>query len=264
MSIITISKGSYYHGQDVARRLAKELGYDCVSREILLDASDQFNIPEIRLVGAIKDPPSIFGRLSVEKQKYVNYIRAAFLKYMRKDNLVYHGFAGHFFLKEIPAVFKVRVIASMEYRIMTVMKRENVSSQEASNTIKKIDSARRKWSLHFYGMDTADPDLYDAVYRIDRMNVEDVVNNIMSTVQLPCFQISSESKKIIEDLYLEAQVGASLAEQFPTTRYISSKDGKVTVLVEATVKQKQKMSPRIEAIISSIDGVKDFEIRFRH
>ena len=129
MSIITISKGSYYHGQDVARRLAKELGYDCVSREILLDASDQFSIPEIRLVGAIKDPPSIFGRLSVEKQKYINYIRAAFLKYMRKDNLVYHGFAGHFFLKEIPAVFKVRIIASMEYRIMTVEAGERLFSR---------------------------------------------------------------------------------------------------------------------------------------
>ena len=264
MSIITISKGSYYHGLEVARRLAKEMGYECVSREILLDASNQFSVPEIRLVGAIKDPPSIFQRLSLEKQKYINYIRAAFLKHMRKDNIVYHGFAGHFFLKEIPSVFKVRIIASMEYRVMIVMHRENVSAQEALNIIKKIDSTRRKWSLHFYGIDTSDPDLYDAVYRIDNMRVEDVVNSIMGTVQLPCFQMTSESKKVIEDLYLEALVGASLAEQFPTTRFVSSKDGKVTVLVEATLKQKQKMSPRIEAIICGINGVKDFEIRFRH
>ena len=147
---------------------------------------------------------------------------------------------------------------------MMVMKRENLSSKKALNHIRKIDSARRKWSLHFYGIDTADPDLYDAVYRIDKMSVEDVVNNIMNTVQLPCFQLSSESKKIIEDLYIQALVGASLAEQFPTTRYVSSKDGKVTVLVEATVKQERKMSPRIEAILSNIDGVRHFEIRFRH
>lgn len=264
MSIITISKGSYYHGQEVARRLAKKLGYDCISREILLDASDQFSVPEIGLVRAIEDPPSIFDRLSLGKQKYISYIRAAFLKHMRKDNVVYHGFAGHFFLEEVPAVFKVRIIANMEYRVMIVMKRENVSSEEALNIIKKIDNTRRKWSLHFYGIDTSDPDLYDAVYRIDNMSVEDVVDNIMNTVRLPCFQISSESKKIIEDLYLEAQVRACLAEEFPTTRYVSSKDGRVTVLVEATLKQKGKMSPRIEDIISKIDGVKDLEISFRH
>ncbi len=264
MSIITISKGSYIHGQAVAERLAKNLGYHCISREILLDASDQFNIPELRLVRAIEDPPSIFDRLSLEKEKYITYIRAAFLKQMQKDNVIYHGFSGHFFLRDVPNVFKVRIIANMEYRVRMVMNRDNVSSEEALNMIKKIDNTRRRWSLHFYGIDTADPDVYDMVYRIDNMTIEDVVDSIMSTVRLPCFQISSESKKIFNDLYLEAQVRASLAEEFPTTRYVSSKDGKVTVLVEATLKQKEKMSPRIEAIINRIDGVKDFEICFRH
>jgi hypothetical protein len=31
-SIITISRGSYTHGKEVAEKLAQKLGYDCVSR----------------------------------------------------------------------------------------------------------------------------------------------------------------------------------------------------------------------------------------
>jgi hypothetical protein len=47
MAIITISRGSYYRGREVAEKLAAKLGYDCISREILLAASKEFNIPEI-------------------------------------------------------------------------------------------------------------------------------------------------------------------------------------------------------------------------
>jgi hypothetical protein len=39
MAIITISRGSYYRGREVAEKLAAKLGYECISREILLEAS---------------------------------------------------------------------------------------------------------------------------------------------------------------------------------------------------------------------------------
>lgn len=56
MSIVTIARGSYSRGKEVAERLAKKLGYECISREILLEASKEFNIPEIKLVRASHDP----------------------------------------------------------------------------------------------------------------------------------------------------------------------------------------------------------------
>ena len=77
MSIITISRGSYFRGKEVAEKLAKKLGYACISRDILLEASEEFNIPEIKLIRAIQDAPSILNRLTRQKEKYVAYIRAA-------------------------------------------------------------------------------------------------------------------------------------------------------------------------------------------
>ena len=88
MSIITISKGSYSRGEEVAEKLAKALDYDCVSREILLEASQEFNIPEIKLIRAIHDAPSFLDRLTYGKQRYVAYIRAALLKHLQKGNVV--------------------------------------------------------------------------------------------------------------------------------------------------------------------------------
>jgi len=58
MAIITISRGSYSRGKEVAEALAAKLDYECVSRDILLETCQEFSIPEIRLVKALHDAPS--------------------------------------------------------------------------------------------------------------------------------------------------------------------------------------------------------------
>ena len=46
MAVITISRGSFSYGQEIAEKTAKMLGYECVSREILLEAAHLFNVSE--------------------------------------------------------------------------------------------------------------------------------------------------------------------------------------------------------------------------
>jgi len=153
MSIITISRGCYSRGKEVAEKVAQELGYQCISREILLEASEKFHIPEIKLVRAIHDAPSVFDRFTYGKEKYIAFLRSALLKNVQQDNVVYHGLAGHFFLQDIPHVLKVRVIADLEYRVKEEMKRENIPAEEARYILRKDDDERRKWGLQLYGRD---------------------------------------------------------------------------------------------------------------
>ena len=84
MSIITISRGSHSRGEMVARKVAEKLGYQCVAREVLLEASKEFNIPEIRLVRTIHDAPSILERSIYGKKRYIAYIKAALLRSLQK------------------------------------------------------------------------------------------------------------------------------------------------------------------------------------
>jgi len=74
MSIITISRGSYSRGKEVAEKVAKRLGYACIARDVIMEASKDFNIPEIKLIRAIHDAPSILDRFGYRKEKYVTYI----------------------------------------------------------------------------------------------------------------------------------------------------------------------------------------------
>jgi cytidylate kinase len=213
MSIITISRGSYSRGKEVAEKLAQALGYQCLSRDILLEASERYNIPEIKLIRAIHDAPSILERLTYSKESYVAYIRAALLRHVQKDNLVYHGLAGHFLLQALPHVLKVRIIADLADRVKEEMKRENISAEEARQILQKDDEERRKWSKNLYGIDTWDPSLYDLVIDIKCISVDAAVDLIKCTLQGPCFQSTPETQKLVDEMSLAAQEEAAKLSQ---------------------------------------------------
>jgi cytidylate kinase len=260
MSIITISRGSYSRGKEVAEKVAVALGYECISREILLEASEQFNIPEIKLVRAIHDAPSILERFTYGKERYVSYLKAALLKHIQKDNVVYHGLAGHFFLQEIPHVLKVRIVADLEDRIAEEMKRENISAAEARHILKKDDDERRRWSIQVFGVDTWDPMLYDMVLHIKAIKVDAAAELILQAARLPCFQTTPLSQKTLDDETLAARVQAALVEEFPTAR-VSAREGELFVDIKGDLTEEKEVMDRVRRIASHVAGI---EVKMRY
>ncbi len=260
MAVITISRGSFSRGKNVAERLAEKLGYDCVSREILLEASKEFNIPEIRLSRALHDSPSILERFNQGKLRYMSYYRYALLRHVQKDNVVYHGLAGQYFLREIPHVFKVRILANIDDRVQEEMRREKMSASKALNIILKDDKERRKWGLQLYGIDTWDSRLYDMIININRLTVEDAVEVLSATVQKSIFQTTPESKTKMDNLTLAAKIHSILIDYSLLVEV--EVQGGVAMLsnIGDVLKTDSIVRSRIENVIKAIDGIN--EVRF--
>jgi cytidylate kinase len=259
MSIVTISRGAFSLGKDVAEKLAETLGYECISREVLLEASEHFHIPEIKLERAIHDSPSIVEGLVYGEKRYISYIKEAILEHVREDNVVYHGLAGHFFLPGIEHVVKVRITSDLENRVNEEMKRNNMTVEDARKLIIKDDHERRQWSRKLYGIDTWDSSLYDIVLHIGRMGVNEAVHIIKTTVELPCFQTTAESQKAIDDLFLAAHVEAHIVEKIPSVK-VSAKDGVVVVSVEAPLRAEDTISAEVHRIADHISGVREVRL----
>jgi len=263
MAIITISRGSYSHGKEVAEKVARKLGYQCYAREVVLEASKEFNIPEIKLVKAVHDAPSILERFSYGKEKFIAYFQAALLKCLMRDNVVYHGLAGHFYVKGVSHVLKVRIIADMKDRIQIVMDRENIPYESALALIKKDDLARQKWSQHLYGIDTNDPILYDLVIRVRKMTVDDAVDVICHTAGLDTFKTTLESQKAMEDLVLASDVKTTLLELKPDIQ-VFVRDCIVTLGASSQIMKDPDMVQELERIVARIPGVKGVNIKSSH
>jgi len=190
MGIIVISRGSYSQGKEVAEKVAARLNYRIISREDLLSsASKEFHIPEVKLLHAIEDAPSFWDKVTYFKDRYILYIETTLLNLVKADNVIYHGFAGHYFLRDIPYILKVRVNADMDIRARFVMQRDKVTKEEAIKTIEKLDNIRKKWSERFYGRNIQDMDLYDVILNITK------TTHLDDIVELLCLIASSDPFK---------------------------------------------------------------------
>jgi len=259
MAIITISRGSYSKGKEVAEKVAARLGYEVLSRDVLLEASDRFHIPEIKLVRAIHDAPSILDRFTHGQQTYVAYIQSALTQRALKDNVVYHGLAGHVLLKGVAHVLKVRIIADLADRVASEMERERVSEEEARTQILKDDQERRKWTHSLYGVDPWDPSLYDLVIRIHKLMVDDAVDFICQAAGREQFKTTAESRRRMQDLALACQVKAALADQYPDVA-VSSEFGNVLIYTRTGDRQARRLDEKAKSLTREIEGINNVEV----
>jgi cytidylate kinase len=258
MAIITISRGSYSMGKIVAEQVAQRLGYSVISRDLLLDASDRFHIPEIKLIRAIHDAPSMLERFSHSKQAYLAYIRSALAERVSSDNVVYHGLAGHLMLKNIKGVLKVRITADMGYRAAREAKREGISEQEARSILEKDDQQRRGWTKSVHGTDPWDINLYDLVIRIDHFKVDDAVNFICQAAESEGFRTSEGFLQQINDLALACRVKAEIVSEFPSVG-VTCQYGNIIVYTRDKG-HASKLHKQLEAVRTNISGIYNLEI----
>jgi len=259
MAIITISRGSYSKGKEVAEKVAAQLGYRCLSREVILDASDRYHIPEIKMVNAIHDAPSILERFGHSKLLFVAYYQSALTHNVQKDDVVYHGLAGHLLLKGVPHVLKVRIIADLSDRVESEMERAGIPKKTAQAEILRDDEERRKWTQSLYGVDPWDSSLYDMILRIHKFTVDDAVDFICQAVDLKQFKTGKKSQQKMDDLALSSQIKAALVVVSPNIAVISDY-GNVLIYTKAEDRIVRKLEKKLVSIRDEIKGINSLEI----
>jgi len=259
MSIITISRGSYSRGKEVAEKLARALNYECISREIILEASEQFNIPELKLIRAIHDAPTILDRFTSGKERFIAFFRATLLTYLQRDNVVYHGLASHFFLQQFPHVLKIRISANIEDRVREEMIRENIPADEARMVLVNDDAERRKWGLQIFGQDPWNAQLYDMILHIGNMNVDQAVSVILHALAQPCFKSTPESRRMLADEALAARVEAALVKVYSTVM-VDAGNGEVFVNIRGSLADENKITEKVTRLTEKIEGMKKIQV----
>ncbi len=210
MAIITISRGCFSHGKEIAETVARRLGYECISKEILLEASRAFDLPQAKLSSSLHDAPGLIDRFTHVRQHIIDRIRAALLEHVAKDNVVYHGYAGQILLDGIDHVLKVRVIADMEARIALLQQRQQIARQAAIDLIEREDHVRAEWFRSIYRVDMHDSRLYDLVVHIGRLTISDACDIVCQAAGAESFRTSPQSAAALADLALENHVKVAI------------------------------------------------------
>ena len=260
MAVITISRGAYSRGREIAEKVATKLSYKSISKDLLHEVSKDYNLSETRLEQAIHDAPGILNRLKHKEEKYIAFIKSALLNHLKDDNVVYHGLAGHFFVQDVPHALKVRVLADMEDRIQLEMERTGIDADKARRMLEKDDEERRKWGQRLYGIDTTDPKLYDLVVHIKHITVDDAADMICEFVSKKQYKTTPESKHMIEDLALTAAVKKELIDLGPDIS-VCVDNGTAFIETEAAIGAEESFIKDIRGVVETFEGISDVKIK---
>ena len=121
--------------------------------------------------------------------------------------------------------------------------------------MQKDDEERRKWSKHLYGIDTADPSLYDLVIHIKCMKVDDAVEVIKCALKGPCFRSTPETQKLVDDKSLAARVEAALIQEIPSVE-VEVKEGEVFIYLKKAQFENEELMARVKRLTANIVGFK--------
>lgn len=273
MAIITIYQGASGSGEELADAVAQSLGCACISREVLVEASLRYGIPEAKLNEIVEKGASWWNRFMENLHPYRIALQAAFCQIAVTDgqnHLVYHGHLGHELLPGFKDVLKVLLVAPMEKRIEQIKARQGVTDAAARRFIEETDRARSRRLMAMFGVDWRDPSRYDLVVNLGRMSVGTARHLICEIVRLPEYQTTPASKQAFEDFALASCVKAVLAmsTDMPRTRLdVRVSAGKVAIsgsvpswISEETLVSKIRQIPGVKDIDTDIINIPDLGV----
>jgi cytidylate kinase len=210
MSIVTISRGCCIGGRAIAEELAKRLGCPCVSFEDLCRALSRFEGFTRKIVdSAFADPASLSDH-PAQRIALLNILKAALVNLSENGNFVYHGFAGHLLLANVPNILRVRINASLDFRTHEAMQLHGVNHDQALLLIRKEDEDSAIWSHVLYEVDGDDPSLFDVCLSLNTIGIEETVQVLAQMSRLEAFTPTETSRREIRDLLLGSTVWATL------------------------------------------------------
>jgi cytidylate kinase len=210
MPIITIYQGASSEGQELAETVAEALGYRCVGREVLVEASRRYRIPEAKLNDIVDKGPHWWERLLQDLRPYRIALQATLCELAQDGKVVYHGHLGHELLPGVGHVLKVLLTAPIEFRIAQVRARQNLTDAAARHFIDEVDKARSRRLLAMFGADWRDPNRYDLILNVGRMRREGAKRMIIEASKLEEYQPTPASSQAFDDLALGSRVHATL------------------------------------------------------
>ena len=211
MAIITISRGTFAGGKQLAALLAQRLGYTQVSRELLYETvRQQYGFTTEELARTMDRSPGKLHHVGEHRRRLLIAVQAALCDLVKDGEVVYHGQMGHLLLPHISHVLRIRLIAPRARRLEMAMEADQINRFEASNKIDRVDAERSRWTQFVFGTNWADPSRYDMVLNLENMSVDEATRVVVETASLPCFLPTDDSLSELADLTLTARIRAML------------------------------------------------------
>ena len=192
--IITIGREHGSNGHDIARALAAELGYTCFDKEIVDTAAENSNFSkeilhsydEKRVSPYIVPVPHYLGlnesfRLNMQvASAQFDAIRSL----ADQDNCIFVGRCADYVLRNRENLLRVFIMADEDFRIQTMMRKQNLNEDQARKLIRQVDKDRSSYYKYYTDQIWGERENFDLILNSAKTGVEGAVKLIKTYLEL--------------------------------------------------------------------------------
>ena len=194
--VITMARQYGSGGKTIGAMLAKELGINCYSREILRMASEESGINE-RLFGMSDEKMKGAGWFKILSRPYdgellppedkdfvseeniFNYQAKIIKDLAEKESCVIVGRCADYVLKDNPNVVSVFVHADLEKRIRRVARKNELTDATAKDRIQKTDKRRASYYNYYTSKKWGDSQSYHLTLDSGKLGIDGCIDMIL-------------------------------------------------------------------------------------
>jgi cytidylate kinase len=165
MSIVSISMQIGSYGDEIAALVAKKCHFQFVDQaqvhQLAQDCDSEFS--KACTLYEAETKPSFFESFFFNNAAYTALFESLNYELASRGNVVIIGRGAQIVLRDIPGVFKARIVAPKEVRIKRVMDKMKVAMEEAASYVEKYDHKRKALIRSIFDKDLRDWGLYDLI-----------------------------------------------------------------------------------------------------
>ena len=212
MPVIAMTREMGSQGKDIALGLAERMSMPIVHHNLVeQDISKKMHINESDVHHHLEGKTSRLERWRFPGKLLANMTVCQVYELAEEDNVIIRGWGSTQLLRSIDHVLCVRVCAPLEHRVATLTKRlETDDAAFARQEIVINDTAHGQLLKRIVHGNWQDPEHYDLIINTGRVPVEQGVDLIEHTMQLPSFQKTACSQARLKKLRIESQVRTSI------------------------------------------------------
>jgi len=261
MAILTISREFGSGGREIGRAVVQEMGYEYLNRyKFFQEVSACGKKWEKWGKGFDEHSPSVWEKYDWSFRGFGALARSILLEYAARDNVVLMERGGNFLLKDVPHVFRIRVIAPIQSRIDRVMIRESVDYDTARWLVERTDHERSQFIKALFGKDWDDPEEFDTTFNTGMRSIEEIGHAVCEALR---HRDTLKTDAVQQELRLHAQAAKLEAGLF-TYPYLFVNTLEVVVqegkLVLRGIVRDPRQKRRVEEVAAKIAG--DLPITF--
>ena len=171
--IITIARGYGSGGREIGKLVADKLGIKYYDKDIITLTTEQSGNTEHYYEGAE----------STKCDKLFNDEKNVMIDLASKGDCVILGRLGNFIFKDYKNALHIFIDSNLENKIARVMKRDNLSENDAKAKIKRVETERKNHCKHFSNKEWGVTSTYDLTLNSSKYSVDKIADIIVSLVK---------------------------------------------------------------------------------